>query len=1000
MKFRDRTKQEALDEIKDLVEKFKRNEHLYKGKDYNEAKTRNDFINKFFEALNWDVSNANGCAERFRDVVVEERIRIHGQSEAPDFSFRIGGELVFYVEAKKPSVNIKDDISPAYQLRRYASSQQLAVSILTDFEEFAVYDTTVKPRATDKASNSRIKYLKYTDYEKEFDYLWNTFSREAVLKGSFDNYVRSKRNYRGTQEIDNSLLETIEGWRKDIAKDIALNNPSVSLRQLNTAVQRIIDRLVFLRIAEDKDMEEYDTLRNTLSGLSIYKKLCEVFSNADRKYNAGLFRKEKWIDTLIISDNTLKGIIENMYTPKCPYVWSVLPVEVLGNIYEKFLGSVITFKNVKGNKHTACVEQKPEVKKAGGVFYTPRYIVEYIVSFLLGNMFAKQTVKTATKITICDPACGSGSFLVGAYRFLLNWYLEQYLKDKEKYLKPQTKHTPNGNVKHRILIETTNGIALSLDEKKRILTTHIFGVDIDEQAVEVCKLSLFLQMLEGEGKEYKEGETLNMFRESDQKILPYMGNNIRCGNSLIGSDCVEVFDNDLFKDEEAYARINPFDWEKAFPQIFADGGFSVVIGNPPYFNVQTYGAKAPEVEYLKSKYSDIWQDKSDILFYFIRKAMRISKGSIGFIVSNAYLCSNKGKKLRNVLLESNKLSRIVNFEEYMVFDEASITTCITLLENKPKQVVAYSVKGKNFTKQELSEKIKDNTNFVKISLEKDKVFALVNSNVKSLNDKIDGNHKKLRELFVIGKGMECAANKVYTFKEYPKRFPAKFIKKRVPGAKIDKFYMGTEEEYLLYFEDIDMFDKLPESVKQHLKENKKALYDRATVKNEGRPWFKYSRPMHKEYYGLNKIWFSYRSKTNAFALDESTDFVGLTNTNVIFDTCKDISLKSLLCLLNSKILTYRYRSIGKQTGGGSYEYFEAGVGSLPIPQIDADARSKLEALCDKAMLWQQKRHEAITDSDKKRCSEFVESVSDEIEEIVRVLYGLTPDELAIIRQSV
>ena len=988
MKFHVRTKEEARSEILELVEAFKRNEHAYKKASYDEANTRADFIDKFFEALNWDVRNDNSKAERFRDVVREDKIIIRGQWKAPDYSFRIGGYPVFYVEAKKPSVNIKDDISPAYQLRRYACSKQLPLSILTDFEEFAVYDTTIWPKNKDKASNSRIKYIKYTDYEKEFDYLWNIFSREAVENGSFDAYVETKRNFRGTSEIDDSLLETIEEWRKILAKDIALNNPSVSLRQLNIAVQRIIDRIIFLRIAEDKDMEEYDTLRNALSYTNIYKKLCDIFNCANQKYNAGLFYSEKWIDALFISDTTLKAIIENMYLPKCPYVWSVLPVEVLGNIYEKFLGSIITFKNVKGNKHTACIEQKPEVKKAGGVFYTPKYIVEYITEILLGKILSKSTLKKVENITICDPACGSGGFLVGAYRFLLNWYLDQYLKDEKKYLKQKK------------LVKTTNGIALSLDVKKKILTTHIYGVDIDEQAVEVCKLSLFLQMLEGEGKDYSDRGTLNLFRESDRKILPYMGDNIRCGNSLIGSDCTDVFKNDLFSDGKTLERINPFDWEKAFPQVFANGGFSCVIGNPPYFNVQTYGAKAPEVDYLKAKYSDIWQDKSDILFYFIKKAMDISKGSVGFIVSNAYLFSKKGEKLRNVLVDSSSLSRIVNFEQYKVFDKAQITTCITFLEKGASETEVLSVAGPKHTKQEIAELIKNSENFHKKQFEKDSVFALDDTVASNLNEKIDGNHAKLRDLFVIGKGMETSANKVFTFKEYPEQFPAQFIKKRVTGKMLDKFYMRDNAEYLLYTEDVSSFEELPEAIKNHLKNNKKDLCNRAQIqRSKTSPWWKWTFPMHKEYYNRKKIWCSYRAKENIFALDQTADYIGLTNTTVIFDTCDTISLKVLLCLLNSKILTYRYHSIGKQTGDGVYEYYENGVGSLPVPNIDRDTQSTLEALSDRIAIWQIKRHSAETTSEKKKYLEFVKATSDEIEEIVRRIYDLTENELNTIKNT-
>ena len=585
MNFIPHTKEESLQIIKDLVARFKQNEKSYTSVIYDESNTRTDFIDKFFEALNWDVRNDNGFAERFREVVREDKVVINGQTKAPDYSFRLGGQKIFFVEAKKPSVNIKDDIAPAYQLRRYAYTAKLPLSILTDFEEFAVFDTKIKPNPNDKASAARIQYMRYDQYEENFDYLWNTFSKEAVQTGSFDQYCESGKNKRGTSEIDNELLSTIEKWRLDLAKNIALRNPQLSLRNLNIAVQKIIDRIIFLRIAEDKDMEDLETLKNACNSSDAYNELKKVFENANVKYNSGLFASENWINELIIDSKVLKDIANELYYPSCPYAWVALPVEVLGNIYEKFLGSEINFKNVK-NGHTVTVEEKPEIKKAGGVFYTPTYIVKYIVEQTIGKKLADCTPENASSITICDPACGSGSFLVGAFKYLLNWYLDKYTKNKTE---------ENKNLKTGKLISVKNGIELSIQEKKKILTTHIYGVDIDAQAVEVTKLSLYLQMLEGEGKQEN-----SLFRESDMHVLPYLGDNIKCGNSLIGSDFYASQDLSLFEEEAMY-KVNAFDWEKEFSQIFKNGGFDCVIGNPPYVSAPNMVSMMPEQREAISK---------------------------------------------------------------------------------------------------------------------------------------------------------------------------------------------------------------------------------------------------------------------------------------------------------------------------------------------------------------------------------------------------------------
>ena len=184
------SKEAAQQKIATLVERFEEQKEFYKRSEYNETLTRRDFIDPFFKALGWDIDNEQGYAESYREVIHEDRIKIGGATKAPDYSFRLsGGKRLFFVEAKKPSVLIKEEITPAYQVRRYGWSAKLSISIITDFEEFAIYDCTKKPLVTDKASNARIKYLRYTDYLTEFDFIWGTFSKEKVLKGSFDKFI-------------------------------------------------------------------------------------------------------------------------------------------------------------------------------------------------------------------------------------------------------------------------------------------------------------------------------------------------------------------------------------------------------------------------------------------------------------------------------------------------------------------------------------------------------------------------------------------------------------------------------------------------------------------------------------------------------------------------------------------------------------------------------------------------------------------------------------------
>ena len=346
----------------------------------------------------------------------------HEARKAPDYVFRIGRDRKFFAEAKKPGVDLKTAAGPAYQLRRYAWSAKLPLSVLTDFQEWAAYDCRIRPSEKDKSTVARLGYMTFVEYADRWHEIWDVFSREAVWGGSFDQFAQGSRGKRGTSEVDAEFLKEIENWRSLLARDIALRNPDLTLDEMNDAVQRTIDRIIFLRMVEARGMEEYGQLQKIADGGNIYAGLLVLSIRADAKYNSGLFDFSKAGDQvtphLTVDDKTLQPILEDLYYPKSPYEFSVLPVEILGNVYEQFLGKVIHLTDA----HHAKVEEKPEVKKAGGVYYTPSYIVEYIVKHTVGKQIEEKSPVELKGFRVLDPACGSGSFLLGAYDYLLNYY--------------------------------------------------------------------------------------------------------------------------------------------------------------------------------------------------------------------------------------------------------------------------------------------------------------------------------------------------------------------------------------------------------------------------------------------------------------------------------------------------------------------------------------------------------------------------------------------------
>ncbi len=491
---------------------------------------------------------------------------MEGAKRAPDYCFRIGGARKFFLEAKKPSINIREDISPAYQLRRYAWTAKLPLSILTDFEEFAVYDGRIKPAPGDKPSAARVLLFPYVEYPDRWEEIASTFSREAILRGAFDQFSDTSQGKRGTTTVDVAFLAEIETWRNDLARNIALRNPQLDQRGLNDAVQRTIDRIIFLRLCEDRGIEDYGRLHKCSEEKGIYDTLKTLFIQADYRYNSGLFHFESEkgrvnIDQisldLSIDDKILKPILRGLYYPDSPYEFSVMPPDILGQVYEQFLGKVIRLTP----SHQAKVEEKPEVRKAGGVYYTPTYIVDYIVKHTVGALLEGKKPRdvdgaksNTPPLRVLDPACGSGSFLIVAYQYLLDWYRNQYVQaGPEPWCKGKNP---------RLRQIGGNDYALTIPERKRILLDHIYGVDIDPQAVEVTKLSLLLKVIEGESAATL-GQNRLLFQE---RALPDLDKNIKCGNSLIGPDFYENKQADTF-DSAELLQVNPFDWKHEFPFI-------------------------------------------------------------------------------------------------------------------------------------------------------------------------------------------------------------------------------------------------------------------------------------------------------------------------------------------------------------------------------------------------------------------------------------------------
>jgi len=787
------TKEQAKIEIEKLVNRFESHLEEYKNSDYNETQTRRDFIDPLFKALGWDIDNEQDFAESYREVIHEAKQKVkEGKSEktkAPDYAFRIGGKNIFFLEAKKPSVSIKDAVHPAYQVRRYGWSAKLSVSIITDFDEFSVYDCTKKPLPTDKATVARLKYINYKDYIKEFDFFWGTFSKESVLKGSFDKYVKSDTNKKGTATVDYEFLQSLDNWRTYLATSISWNNKDLGEEEINFAVQQTIDRIIFMRIAEDRSVELYGQLKTCITKGNYYQNLFEIFKKADEKYNSGLFdlKKDKTCAKLNIDNKVIKNIITELYYPDSPYEFSVLSVEILGSAYEQFLGKVIRITP----SHHAKIEEKPEVRKAGGVYYTPQYIVEYIVKNTVGKLIDGKTPKEIEKIKIVDPACGSGSFLIGAYQFLLDFHKDYYSNNgKPSKGKKESTLTPDGN--------------LTTSEKKKILINNIFGVDLDVNAVEVTKLSLLLKCMEGE-TDASINQQLKLWNE---RVLPTLENNIKNGNSLIDTD---YYDCEIdFEDEK---KIKPFNWQKAFPDISKKEGFDIVIGNPPWVSLNgKFGndiLNTQAQEYLINKYCGNTY-MPNLYEYFVHKGLELinKDGVFSFIVPDRLGFNNQFVSLRKKILEKFKIDELL----YKAPFPGIVTdTLIFRFSNKTKSGTDYKINVGEFGKvtqtKTKNEYLQDSEcRFVYESSDKasktlNKIFT--NKSCKPLgeiSETTSGFGGKSTEIFDSRKNQrQIEVIRGRSIQKYSsvKPYYFEFIRDNITGRTTDKKKLGVKEKVLL-----------------------------------------------------------------------------------------------------------------------------------------------------------------------------------------------------------
>ena len=956
----------ALDNLYQLVEKYERDQRQFQQPDYNEAQLRQEFVNPFFAALGWDVGDS-------KQVLHEAGLRSGGSVKHPDYSFLAGARRAFYVETKKPAINIGNSVDPAEQLRSYGWSGNIALGILTNFAEFAVYDCRIEPKQGDSPAEARIMYLTHSQYLDQWERLQETLSPEAVRQGRHSDLLEATA--KGVLRVDEAFLRDMETWRVDLAehlhKQARFIDRTLNQRELNHLVQRTIDRIVFLRIAEDRNLESYGRLERAALSKGVYAQIKKLYLAADRRYNSGLFhfnpadKSRPDADTLsldiYIVDNVLRRIINDLYPPKSRYQFSVISADILGQVYERFLGKVIEVRS-DDIKTAVTVEEKPEVRKAGGVYYTPSYIVDYIVENTVGALLHDKTPAEVVQLRVLDPACGSGSFLTGAYQYLLDWHLAEYRENPQRY---------KNRIRH-----STDGIILRIEEKRRILLDNIYGVDLDQNAVEVSKLSLLLKMLENEH------DTLDI----EEPLLPDLSGNIKWGNSLIGSD---FFSGDELaeKDDEELLCVKPFDWDSAsgFGAIMAAGGFDAVIGNPPYDVLEKDRKKStsPHIalrEYIKStnKFDNALGGKLNLFRFFVVHSIgKLLKthGRFGMIVPLSLWADKSCAKSRRFVIASSK---------------ELIADCFPQKDTRARRV---------FRDAKLSTTVVTCT---KIPVEESNSELMIR--VYPWN-KFEDNHKSaivdLTDMMLID----------------PKNLPVPLVNQKdwrlcsriyhVSGARrlgdVDDFRVNRGEinqtVYRDYISEDDSKVRLLKGVEvgryrinQKLSQGHREWFDEELYLSDKTA----KDVVYKERIATQRITgIDERLRIVATIVKPKVYFADSTNSIYMASDHSHYSLRYLLGILNSFLFQWRFKLTSSNNNVATNE-----LDAMPFRTIDFDnpadvaMHDKLVGLVERML--DLHRQADLTVVQRSVVKQRIEATDREIDKLVYELYGLSEDEVAVV----
>ncbi len=994
--------------IQELVEKYRSDRVSCLKTTYNETQVRNDFIDPLLKCLGWDVDNYKGKTQFLRDVIQEEYIEVEDETtkKNPDYTLRINGTRKLFVEVKKPSVNILKSAKAAFQTRRYGWNANLGISILTNFEHLIIYDCRFKPDVSENEQVARIRIFSFEEYVDAFDEIQQLVSCNSANSGQLDDLFSIYE--RKGQTFDDYFLKQIEDWRQKLAVTAIEKNESLDDEDINFLIQRLINRIIFLRICEDRTIEKFETLKNIKS----YDELKHLFQQSDKKFNSGLFDFIE--DTLSlnidIDSEVLIEIFNELYYPLSPYDFSVVDPTILSQIYERFLGSRIVLE--KGRQ--LSVLEEPEVSASNGVVPTPKIIVEQIIKDTLSPLMTGKTFAELNTIKVGDICCGSGTFLISAYDFMQQKVLEKLIEENA-----------SSNELIYQLDETTS--ALTLKAKRNILEQNIYGVDINPYATEVSEFSLLLKLLEGENR----ATVTNFINQHAEKVLPSLKGNIKCGNSLVDSKFFEFMPEALENDQLLH-NVKPFDWEIEFPFLKDTKGFDAIIGNPPYVRIQNLVRYAPEeIKYYQSNvygYSVAKKETIDKYYVFIQRAIALlnANGLLGYIVPHKFFLIKGGKALREFITTNSQISKITHFGVTQVFPDRSTYTAILILQKVSKP--DFQFKRVRKITPELLEKQDVFVSYQTDAFNADPWIFLSPDTEKVFNKLRSEQSVPLKEKAEICVGLQTSADKIYIFEPESETSNTYRFTKNGKQWEVEKNICLPA----IYDLSFGLFDTIaanariifPYSVENdgahlfseeyfegnfplawsYLQEHKPHLEKRSLQGNSPK-WFQFGRSQSlTRFHNTPKLVWSVLATSPPYALDNNDlQFTGGGNgPYYALINRSNYSLLYFLGILSHPLFENMVKAGASEFRGAYYSHGKQFIENIPIRQIDSDNTSEKEKyntvikLVESLIKTKAQLKSVAYGSKRTVLQRKADTLFDQLIQTINLLYGISEEEFSLV----